>query len=100
MEIKNINRLKLQELSSLIKEWEWLMDLGMALSDYTITIRNRVTKEFQKLDMAFISHNFALLGSKRYQKYKIKGRDSFVSIIEYERDHQKIFEMETEMANV
>ena len=68
-----------KHLSELIIQREQLLDSGRAQCDESLTLRKRIDAILNKFNIEFCSHNFAILGSNRYKKYKYPSIDFLIT---------------------
>jgi hypothetical protein len=76
---------QLKDLTQKFLDHENLCDASLAQSQDCINLRIEIDSLFEKYRIEFCAHNCAILGSKRYAKYKIVDIDKLISNYEYKK---------------
>lgn len=74
-----------KHLSDLIVKREAILEEGRAQSNESQVLRMRIDAILEKYNIEFCSHNFALLGSNRYKKWKIDKIDFLITKEQFEK---------------
>ena len=78
-----------EKLRNSFMYWENECAKGRAQCDDVKGALKTVKRLFKKNGYEFCDHNAAILGSKRYAKYKIEGVDVMITELEYKKIHRE-----------